>query len=512
LAQAEADAIIEPLRGTAASTVALLVLLAAAWPQAQGTPPATPLTLISRDGRRPVPTTIVGGQELVALDDVAALFRATLREDTLAGGVTLTYNGRTIIASPDQPMASVSGRVVTLPSPVVRSGRRWLVPIEFVSRALAPIYDQRIELRRTSRLLIVGDVRVPRVTARIDAPGPPTRATIDISPAAPVVATVENGRVLLRIDADALDLGLPAAGAGLIEQIRAGDQPNSIAVTLSAAATARAAVSTSDNAAHVAIEVQGPGAPADSGAAAPRPGVPSAEPVPLPTARAGVQTIVIDPGHGGDDVGAHGSAGVQEKEFTLDVARRLRAAIEMRLGIRVVLTRDEDRSVPLDERAAIANNSKASLFLSLHANASLSPKVTGAEVYHLKVDREVEAARREAAAEAVTMPVLGGGSRTIDVIRWDLAQARHVDQSAMLSSLLREDLGSHGVPLAARAEREAPLRVLEAADMPAALIEIAYLTNTSQEALASSDTFRNTVVQSLYDSIVRFRSHLEQAR
>lgn len=467
--------------------------------------------MLARDGRRPVPTTMVGGQELIALDDVATLFRATLREDALAGGVTLTYNGRTIIASADQAMASVSGRVVTLPSPVIRAGRRWLVPVEFLSRALAPIYDQRIELRRPSRLLIVGDLRVPRVTARIDAAGPPTRATVEIAPPAAVVSTIESGRVLLRIDADALDLALPAGGGGLIEQIRAGDAANTVAVAVNATASARATVTAAADATRVAIDVLPAGTPADSGAAAPRPPSTAAEPPVIPAARSGLQTIVIDPGHGGEDIGARGRGGLEEKAFTLDVARRLRAAIEMRLGIRVVLTRDEDRGLSLDERAAIANNSKASLFLSLHANASLSPNVTGAEVYRLRVDPEVEAARRQAAATAVTMPVLGGGTRQIDVIRWDLAQARHLDQSATLAALLREDLGSHGVPLAAQPERQAPLRVLEAADMPAALVEIAYLTNAGQEGLAGSDAFKNTVVQSLYDSIVRFRSRLEGA-
>src|SRR5438128_637493 len=119
------------------------------------------------DGRHPVPTTIVSGQELIGLDDVATLFQVVVREDALAGGVTLTYRGRTVMASADQPMASVNGRVVSLPSPLVRSGRRWLAPVEFLPRALGPIYDQRIELRRPQRLLIVGDARVPRVTARI---------------------------------------------------------------------------------------------------------------------------------------------------------------------------------------------------------------------------------------------------------------------------------------------------------------------------------------------------------
>src|SRR5687768_1732319 len=108
------------VRGTAAFLIAILVLLLASLTQAQGTPPAAPLTLISREGRRPVPTTVVSGQELIALDDVASLFQVAVGEDSLAGGVTVTYRGRTIVASPDQPMASVNGRVVTLPSAIVR--------------------------------------------------------------------------------------------------------------------------------------------------------------------------------------------------------------------------------------------------------------------------------------------------------------------------------------------------------------------------------------------------------
>ena len=135
------------LRGRIALIVALLVLVLAPMPQAQGTPPSTPLALVSRDVRRPVPTTMLSNQELIALDDVATLFQVSVREDSLGGAITVTYRGRTIVASPDQPMASVDGRVVALPSPVVRLGRRWFVPVEFLARALAPIYDQRIDLR-----------------------------------------------------------------------------------------------------------------------------------------------------------------------------------------------------------------------------------------------------------------------------------------------------------------------------------------------------------------------------
>ena len=493
----------------------VLLILLVSLLQAQGTPPPSPLTLVSRDGRRPIPTTMVGGQELIALDEVAALFQVAVREDRLAGGLTLTYRGRTILVSTDQPMASVGGRVVALPSAPVRSGQRWLVPVEFLPRALGPIYDVRIDLRRPSRLLLVGDVRVPRVTARIDAAGPPTRATIEISPAAPVTVTAEAGRVVVRVDADALDLGLPAGGGGLIDQIRGGDQPTAVAVVLAGrAGPARAVPSEAGGITRVAVEV----APAAAADAAPAPAAPAPAPPPAPAVaallyapRPALQTIVIDPGHGGDDLGARGAGGTEEKRITLEVARRLRALIETRLGVRVILTREDDRRVSLDDRAAVANNNKADLFLSLHLNAAPVSDVAGAEVFHLRLDDEGEEARRAAETEAVSLPVLGGAERTLDVIRWDLAQARHVETSAALAAMLGEELRGH-IPMAARPRLEAPLRVLTGVNMPAALIEMAYLTNEEQERRAQSDAFQNAVAQGIYGAVLRFRSHLEARR
>ena len=495
------------LRGTAVSTVAVLLLLS--FLQAQGTPPASPLTLISRDGRRPVPTTTLSGQELIALDDVVSLFGVSVREDALAGGITITYRGRNIVMSADQPMASVSGRVVTLPSPVVRAGRRWLVPVEFLTRALAPIYDQRIELRRNSRLLIVGDVRVPQVGARVDAPGPPTRATLEIIPPSPVNVTTEPGRVMLRVDADALDLSVPPAGAGLIEQIRAGDQPTTVAVVLNArAGTPRVVQTTADNVTRVLIEVPS-NAPVETAAPPAPPPAPAAEPPALVTTpRPALQTIVIDPGHGGEEVGARGRSGSEEKAITLDVARRLRGLIEARLGVRVILTRDDDRAVAADERAALANNSKADLFLSLHANAAPSPAVAGAEVFHLRLDREGEDARRAAEAEAVSLPVLGGAMRELEVIQWDLAQARHVETSGVLAGMIEEELRKR-VTMGPRPVQQAPLRVLVGANMPAALIEMAYLTNPEQEKVARTEAYQSLVAQAIFDAVVRFRGYLE---
>lgn len=478
--------------------------------QAQGTPPPTPLTLVTREGRRAVPTVLLSGQELIALDDVAALFQVTVAEDAPTGGVTVTYRGRTIVLSANQSIVSVNGRVVTLPAPITRSGRRIMVHVEFLSRALGPIYDRRIDLRRPSRLLIVGDVVVPRVVARIDAVGPPARATIEVTPSAAATVSADGGRVIVRIEADALDLALPASAGGLIEQIRAGDQPNTVAVVLSGTAgMPRTATATADGVTRVTIEVPG-GAPATgdtSTAVPPATPAPPTDSLPL-AARTRFELVVLDPGHGGGDVGVRTADGLMEKELTLDVARRTRQRLETRLGVRAILTRDDDRSPTLDERAAFANNSKADLFLSLHANGALAGGVSGAEVYFLRLDQEGEDVRRDATADAIALPVLGGARRLVEVVPWNLAQAAHIDSSATLATMLGEEL-QRKVAMSPRAVQQAGMRVLTGVNMPAALVEMAYLTNSTQATAVRGDEFRDAVADALYEAIARFRIHAD---
>jgi N-acetylmuramoyl-L-alanine amidase len=496
------------------SIAAALILALVTTMSGQDPAPATPLTLVSRDARRAIPTTAQNGREVVALDDLATLFQLSVKEDALAGGVTVSYRGRTIVASTDRPIVSVEGRVVSLPASMVRSGRRWLVPIEFISSALAPIYDQRIELRRASRLVILGDVRLPRVTAGIESPGPPTRAIIEITPAAAVAVNADSGRMQVRIDADGLDFSASAM-TGLIDRIRVGDQPNTLLIDTNG--TGRATVTTTNKVARVLIEVastatsesRAPGA-----TPAPLPTAPPSEPIPDPRAAIAAtrtwQTIVIDPGHGGDDVGVRSAKGVEEKQLTLDIARRVRAMVESRLGLRVILTRDDDRALGLDERAAVANNGKANLLISLHVNGSRVPDQSGAEVLHLQLDRESAEVVRAATAEGAALPALGGGIRRLDLIPWDLAQARHLDESSVLASVLQEEL-QRNVPMSGHPIRQAPMRLLAAANMPAALVEVAYLTNPQQETRLTSDDFKTTLAQAVFSAIVRFRAWSEES-
>jgi N-acetylmuramoyl-L-alanine amidase len=469
--------------------------------------------VLSREGRRPLAARTIGGQEMFALDDLARLFEFTFREDTLAGGLTLSVRNQTIVLSPGQGLASVGGRLISLPAPPVHEGRTWFVPVDFVSRALAPVLGTRLELRKPSRLILLGDVHVPRVAGRVEALGSIARLTLDVSPATPHNILQDGSRLLVRFEADALDAALPVSTAPeFIRAVRPGEAPSVIAIELGPRfATFRSTDAPADRGAgRIVVDVM-----SQAAAETPQPGQPGQ---PLPTQPApteppplldiapsgGLRTIVLDPGHGGGEAGSKGPGGGLEKDVTLAVARRLKATLESRLGVRVILTRDADETVALDERAAVANNNKADLFLSLHANASVRPAVAGAEVFYLSLEEYGDEARRLARGEVETLPVFGGGTRSIEVIPWEMAQARHVGQSAELAATLEAALRAR-VPMSPRALQQAPFRVLVGANMPAALVEMAFITNAEQEQQLASDAFQSALVQALYDAIVAFR-------
>ncbi len=204
----------------------------------------------------------------------------------------------------------------------------------------------------------------------------------------------------------------------------------------------------------------------------------------------GLRTIVIDAGHGGDEEGAKGPDGTLEKNVTLSVARRLKAALEARLGVRVILTRDGDQTVGLDERAALANNNKADLFISLHANASVRQHCERCRSV-LPEPRGVRRSRRSGSrrGETEALPVVGGGTRDIEVILWEMAQARYIEQSAALAQAVEAALRER-VPMSPRAIQQAPFRVLVGANMPAVLVEMGFITNAEQEKQLASEGFQ----------------------
>lgn len=496
-------------------TIALVAIAALSQLHAQ----SGPITVLSRDGRRTLPAVDVQGHQMVALDDLAALFQLQVRDDAAAGAITATYKNQTIVLTPNQSLVSASGRLVSLPAAVIRRGNRWLVPVEFISRALAPIYDVRLDLRRASRLLVIGDLRVPRVTAQYDEGPASLRVTFEITPRATALVTQAQGRLVMRIDADALDASLPPPPQqGLLRAIRA-TEPNTIQMDLGQRfSTFRASPPVSSGAAAV-ITVELLAAGADTSAAAPdAPAAPTAPVAPvapggdLPLlgggARPSVRTIVIDPGHGGEDTGVTGPDGALEKDVTLAVARRLKSSIEARLGMRVLLTHEEGTRVDADGRAAIANNNKADLFISLHANGSLRPSVRGAVILTLSLDRVGEDARRQSQADKAVLPVFGGGAREISLVEWELAQAAHLDGSNAFAGIVDQKLRTTGGLPSVTLQR-APMRTLAGTNMPALLIEMGYLSNPDEERMLTSTGFQNRLALALTEAIAAFRDYVE---
>ena len=384
------------------------------------------------------------------------------------------------------------------------------MPAEFLPRALSSAINTRLDLRRAMRLLIVGEMRVPRIVARVDAGSTNVAVTFEVTPNTEARVTAQAGRLTVQFEADALELSVPLIPPQtFLTGITPGDTPSTVVLSLGPR-TAMHRVTTSQadaGSGRVTIDLL----PATTEAAptpAPSPAPDTRLVIPTQGPSTGLRTVVIDPGHGGDELGTQGTRGTLEKEITLAVARRLRTLIESRLGLKVFLTREDDRTLSLDERSAFANNHRADVMLSIHANYAVRPALKGAEVYYLTVERADEEARKKADQNSTTLPALGGGSRAIDLILWETAQARYLEQSAALAGFIEQALATR-VEMSPRAVQQAPFRVLVGANMPAALVEIGYLSNADQESQLASAAYQDQVAQALLDALVKFRGLLE---
>jgi len=512
----------DPRAFSCATILALLGLAVMLY--GQGAAPGSPLIILTRDGRTPLPTTLVAGQEMVALDDLAGPFKIAIREDSVANAVRVTYKDKSILLTPDQTLASVGGRLVSLPAPLTRVGRRpstssgrpepaegrYLVPVEFINRAFALIYEEPIELRKASRLLIVGTLKVPRVEVHYEPLGNDLRVVFDMAPTFAHAIIQEQRRLLIRFDSDALDASIPLPPA---QTVLAGVlvlDRSTIELDLGQRfASYRSSIPSSTPASSRIVVDLLSSVPETTTAPAPSPPPSAGESLAtLAAPHPAIATIVIDPGHGGDDAGTRGPTGVQEKDVTLSVARHLKTAIEGRYGIRVLQTRDDDRRMGPDERAAYANNNKADLFISLHANASPQPDVKGAEVFYLGLDKYADQARRQAQLDGAVLPVFGGGTRQIDLVLWDLAQAKYVEQSTVLARLVESHLRSK-VDVSPLGIQQGPMRVLVGVNMSAVLIEMGYLTNRGQEQALASGAYQESIVQAVTNAVAPFREYLE---
>lgn len=247
-------------------------------------------------------------------------------------------------------------------------------------------------------------------------------------------------------------------------------------------------------------------------AAAPAPAPASAASVPAPAApRRRTERLVIvalDPGHGGEDPGAVGPTGLQEKDVVLAVARRLRERINAQPNMRAMLTRDGDFFVPLHERVRKARRVQADLFVSIHADAFIRPQARGASVFVLSESGATSVEARWLASKENAADLVGGiniKSRDAAVTRalLDMSTTAQIKDSLKLGDAVLGHLGKVGRLHKPRVE-QAGFAVLKAPDVPSILVETAFISNPEEEKLLRDEAYRERLVEALMSGIARY--------
>jgi len=214
--------------------------------------------------------------------------------------------------------------------------------------------------------------------------------------------------------------------------------------------------------------------------------------------------IVIDPGHGGHDTGTIGPNGLEEKDLVLEVGRRLGKLLEMRLGAEVVYTRKDDTFIPLETRTAIANQARADLFVSIHANSSHDAAARGVETYYLNFTSSPEALEVAARENAVSEKSI---YELQDLVK-KIALKEKIEESREFAGDVQESLHSglavKSPAIRDRGVKKAPFIVLIGANMPSILAEISFVSNPTDEHRLATSEYRQRIAESLYRGIAKY--------
>jgi N-acetylmuramoyl-L-alanine amidase len=214
--------------------------------------------------------------------------------------------------------------------------------------------------------------------------------------------------------------------------------------------------------------------------------------------------IVIDPGHGGHDTGTIGPNGLEEKDLVLEVGRRLGKLLETRLGAEVVYTRKNDTFIPLETRTAIANQQRADLFISIHANSSHDSAARGVETYYLNFTSSPEALEVAARENAVSEKSI---YELQDLVK-KIALKEKIEESREFAGDVQESLHSglaaKSPAIRNRGVKKAPFIVLIGANMPSILAEISFVSNPADEHRLETSEYRQRIAESLYHGIAKY--------
>ena len=221
-----------------------------------------------------------------------------------------------------------------------------------------------------------------------------------------------------------------------------------------------------------------------------------------------LMTIVLDPGHGGEDPGAIGRGGSYEKNVTLEVARRLKAKIDEQPNLRAVLTRDGDFFIPLHERVRKARGVQGDLFVSIHADAFIKPSARGSSVFVLSENGATSSAARWLATKENSADLIGGVNlavkdRYLARTLLDLSQTATINDSLKLGTAVLGEIGRINTLHKGQVE-QAGFAVLKAPDIPSILIETAFISNPEEEKRLNDDVYQDQLAEAIMKGIRRY--------
>ncbi|SFB19269.1 N-acetylmuramoyl-L-alanine amidase [Collimonas sp. OK607] len=237
---------------------------------------------------------------------------------------------------------------------------------------------------------------------------------------------------------------------------------------------------------------------------------PKADRTPTPTLTRMI-TIALDPGHGGEDPGATGRGGNREKDVVLSIAKRLKAKIEQQPNMRVMLTRDADYFVPLGVRVQKARKVQADLFVSIHADAFVTPTARGSSVFALSEKGASSTAARWLANKENSADLIGGiniksHDRQLASVLLDLSTTAQINDSMKLGSAVLNEIGGIN-KLHKGAVEQAGFAVLKAPDIPSILIETAFISNPEEEAKLTDNAYQDQMADAVLKGIKKYFAH-----
>jgi len=406
--------------------------------------------------------------------------------------LTIRSGSNQLVITKNSALISFNGQIILLPSPILREDNRWLAPVEFLTMGLSKMTGSAFRYRPGTARIFVGNVDVPELEMNAQTLGPITRLTL--RSAAPINLELKRDdplKPVLTINRGPLDPVRERIDHRdrLLRSVTYDDSDGESKLILDVTRdVADVRITPANNNRIFFVDLLRTG---EAVTAAP----PPTEPPATATAKADapatnrrVRVVVIDPGHGGMDTGARTAAG-SEKDLTLTLARRLRTALQARLGATVLLTRDSDVALDNEARSAVANNNQANLFVSLHIGYSADKMEAASSIYIMK-DGYGDASSEAGGKDQLFLP-------------WYLGYKVHRQGSRTAANILQQELAK-GISGWKFPIRHAPLAVLSSATMPSVLIEVGNLNNTVNAQTLLETDFQTRLINAMVDAIHRF--------